>query len=130
MLTEQVVTECESLGRGPAEHGSGSLSGIERGRERRDLAFHPICTHSLLRGSSFFCQSYNIASTLLYLLGLRLDLKKVMNCSFQYSFPQRKIAPNDAQDEACMHHCKLALLPFILNHSPLLYWEGVRHLNK
>lgn len=56
MLTEQVVTECESLGRGPAEHGSGSQSGIERERERRDFAFHPICTHSLLHGSSFLSE--------------------------------------------------------------------------
>lgn len=42
----QVVVECESLGRGPAEYGSGSQN--ETNGDRRDFAFHPICTHSLL----------------------------------------------------------------------------------
>lgn len=41
----QVVVECESLGRGPAEYGSGSQN--ETDGDRRDFAFHPICTHSL-----------------------------------------------------------------------------------
>lgn len=43
---EQVVMECDSLGMGPAEYGSGSQNETER--DRRDFYFHPICTHSLL----------------------------------------------------------------------------------
>lgn len=58
---EQAVTECESPGRSSAEYESGSQNETER--DRRDFAFHPICTHSLLpciHGSiSSFCQNYD-----------------------------------------------------------------------
>lgn len=64
---EQAVTECESPGWISAEYESGSQNETER--DRRDFAFHPICTHSLLpciHGSiSSFCQDYDQVIALL-----------------------------------------------------------------